>query len=475
MDALPLELVCHIVEHVDVLTLPVLRCVGLQWYHLVDVVRPHFKHKAHRQKGTGETHVCTLNARCAMRYAQKLVDRGRRNLLDWMQDLARDDIDGPMRLHDSICVAAASVGDLKHLQGQAQYRIPERAYKCASRYGHLNVLQWALDTSALCTVDVCKQAAKGGHIHVLEWAMANRSVKLSQRCPCSPACVRYNVECPHKRGFTLTESACAAAARRGDLEMLQWLRAKGCPWDSTTCERAAQQGRLCVLEWARAQGCPWNWGSSVCCRAAKAGHLHVIKWARDNRCLWSPQICAAAAGAGHLAVLQWARANGCPWNEETCAHAARNGHLHVLQWLRANDCEWGIDTCREAARNGHLEVLQWARANGCPWDGNVMAYAAKEGHVAILEWAHANGCPKSDVCHHAAMGGRLDVLKWAVTKGFALGEDLHLTAAQGVHLTVLEWLRANDCPMPKGVYFVGVAPIVCRWFAKHYAEQEPPQ
>ena len=40
--------------------------------------------------------------------------------------------------------------------------------------------------------------------------------------------------------------------------MLQWARAKGCPWDESTCLGAAMNGHLAVLQWARAQGCPWD-------------------------------------------------------------------------------------------------------------------------------------------------------------------------------------------------------------------------
>ena len=48
----------------------------------------------------------------------------------------------------------------------------------------------------------------------------------------------------------------ALAARNGYLEVLQWARAHGCPWDEMVCKEAAANGHREVLEWARAQGCP---------------------------------------------------------------------------------------------------------------------------------------------------------------------------------------------------------------------------
>ena len=107
----------------------------------------------------------------------------------------------------------------------------------------------------------------------------------------------------------------------------------------------------------------------LCAYAAKNGHLEVLQWARARGCPWDERTCACAAWNGHLEVLQWARAHGCPWDEDTCAWAAENGHLEVLQWARAHGCPWDERTCEKAAENGHLEVLQWAQEQGCPeWD-----------------------------------------------------------------------------------------------------------
>ena len=40
---------------------------------------------------------------------------------------------------------------------------------------------------------------------------------------------------------------CAAAAARGDLAVLQWVRLYGTPWDYTVCSSAAEHGHLHVL------------------------------------------------------------------------------------------------------------------------------------------------------------------------------------------------------------------------------------
>jgi len=53
------------------------------------------------------------------------------------------------------------------------------------------------------------------------------------------------------------KKACFKAAAAGNLEVLEWLREHGCPWDVHTCSIAAYKGRLAALRWLREHGCPW--------------------------------------------------------------------------------------------------------------------------------------------------------------------------------------------------------------------------
>ena len=44
----------------------------------------------------------------------------------------------------------------------------------------------------------------------------------------------------------------------GNLELVQWLRGKGCPWNKHACQLAVAGGHVEVLRWARENGCPWD-------------------------------------------------------------------------------------------------------------------------------------------------------------------------------------------------------------------------
>ena len=110
------------------------------------------------------------------------------------------------------------------------------------------------------------------------------------------------------------------------------------------CRYAACWGDLRLLEWAHAQGCPW--GKRTCKDAAKNGHLHCLKYAHEQ---------------------------GCEWDEYTCKDAAKNGHLHCLTYAHEQGCPWGEGTCKAAAKNGHLHCLTYAHEQGCQWDGDTTA------------------------------------------------------------------------------------------------------
>ncbi|CAN0305815.1 unnamed protein product, partial [Scytosiphon promiscuus] len=60
----------------------------------------------------------------------------------------------------------------------------------------------------------------------------------------------------------------------------------------------------------RQHGCPW--GLDACSAAtAGGGHLNVLQWARRSGFPWNSSTCARAARSGNPAVLQQARRNGC--------------------------------------------------------------------------------------------------------------------------------------------------------------------
>jgi hypothetical protein len=61
------------------------------------------------------------------------------------------------------------------------------------------------------------------------------------------------------------------------LDVLQWARENGCPWDAGTCINAAAGGNLELLQWLREQGGPWN-AQTVRSLAIACGYMEILQW-----------------------------------------------------------------------------------------------------------------------------------------------------------------------------------------------------
>ena len=69
--------------------------------------------------------------------------------------------------------------------------------------------------------------------------------------------------------------------------------------------------------------------------------------------------------------------------------------------------------CDSAAGAGRVEVLQWARTNGYAFGVNSCARAAAGGHFHAIQWlVYLNGCPWDErTCTQAAVGGHLEIFQ----------------------------------------------------------------
>ena len=122
--------------------------------------------------------------------------------------------------------------------------------------------------------------------------------------------------------------------------------------------------------------------------------------------------------------------------EAVMGSAARRGNLPVIKWylhpdrnelfevLQWNNRHVQETICEIAARQGHLDVLQYAMErgyeNGLHHSTTICNAAAEGGQLHILQWARENGwfqCSKKNICYLAAVYGHLHVLQWARENG----------------------------------------------------------
>ncbi len=114
-----------------------------------------------------------------------------------------------------------------------------------------------------------------------------------------------------------------------------------------------------------------------------------------------------------------------------------------------------IDVCRHrlyehCCTQGYTALLAWLYAQVPPRESHVSALcamAAQGGHLTALQWLRAHGALCDDLtCTYAARGGHLTMLQWLHADGAPWNDEVCAMAAQGGHLAVLQWAYAHGAP-----------------------------
>jgi len=167
---------------------------------------------------------------------------------------------------------------------------------------------------------------------------------------------------------------CSQVALTNKLELLKWVREeKKCEWDERTITEAAFVGNLEMLKYCFANGCPYDEKNS-CRNAAGKGNLDCLRFLFD-KVKPSPETERNAGGMaaqyGQLDILKYfveerklsddamASCVGC---------SAGFGHLDCLKYL-VEEAKVPLDEWIPVAfaqYHKHTECLHYFREKGCP-------------------------------------------------------------------------------------------------------------
>jgi hypothetical protein len=161
------------------------------------------------------------------------------------------------------------------------------------------------------------------------------------------------------------------------------------------CSEVAETNKLELLKWAREEKqCEWDYGTIYA--AASQGNLEMVKYCVANGCPIDVSACEFAAENGQLECLKYLREEAkAPWEWCTAYRAAGNGHLHILEYLveRKYD-EYDEWACQFAAEEGHLDCLKYLHETAkAPWDYRAVRKAHKYNETDCLQYLLDNDCP----------------------------------------------------------------------------------
>ena len=289
---------------------------------------------------------------------------------------------------------------------------------------------------------------------------------------------------------TLGPEICAAAAGAGKLNVLQWARENGCPWDQETLVSAIRGNHFTVAKWAVDNGVPYKWSELY-------NHFYSVKdrtWIEINvpktasirpadkstameiseshtataPPLLGPGILDLPIDVLRIIIVELPEAEQAIIKEvsrrlrtgvhrdrkitqATVLAAAKHGNTQLIELLLSKVKKGEREkmerlVCDAAARAGKLEVLQWARENHFHWiKQSVTENAAQGGHLEVLKWLKDKNILQGEIGKYAALGGHLHVLEWlkTVIGRYTLRVNDILGALQNGHLAVVNWAVDN--------------------------------
>mmetsp|Transcript_22051 Transcript_22051/g.31597 ORF Transcript_22051/g.31597 Transcript_22051/m.31597 type:complete len:299 (+) Transcript_22051:39-935(+) len=118
--------------------------------------------------------------------------------------------------------------------------------------------------------------------------------------------------------------------------------------------------------------------------ASRKGNLDIMKWLKSKDCAWDERVFTISSQNGNLFVMKWLKETGCPWVARTFSAAALYGYLENMKWLNENNCPWGATTFAAAADNGRLENLKWLKEKSCPWNLYTQGKIRRKDDPALL-------------------------------------------------------------------------------------------
>jgi len=118
---------------------------------------------------------------------------------------------------------------------------------------------------------------------------------------------------------------------------------------------------LAKVKWLRSRGISWDVGTTTA--AAKHGNLELLEWASENYCIFNADTMDAAVASGQLKVMRWLHAHGCPIGPKSTTCAAENGEQEALAWLIDKNAPCDIGAFFSQVRQAHAAAKNKALKN----------------------------------------------------------------------------------------------------------------
>lgn len=222
-----------------------------------------------------------------------------------------------------------------------------------------------------------------------------------------------------EEGFEHTSDVCSHVA---NVETLKYLRSVGCDWNKNCSLNATD---IEILEFAKKEFRSYLRDSFL--ETIKKKNLEAIKWfikedpslkffIREYFNLQTPNDFVILKELCELYSLE-------PLEMTQCI-AAQIGYLDYL----VDSKDLSIGACASfAAGNGHIHIVKYLNELGFPYNSYLLPRVIRKEQYTLLKFlVEQCNIPTTDidVCLQLALDGKLELLQWAISKGFPVNESI---------------------------------------------------
>lgn len=132
--------------------------------------------------------------------------------------------------------------------------------------------------------------------------------------------------------------------------------------------------------------------------AARSGNIPILEWAKTLGLEPNPSLCRRAVDGGQLEALKWVTTFGSEFPKDLLWHAAQTCDVTILRWLDENGCVYEktsdiVANIITSDKDGKFEALKWAVEKGFPWPMNaryLAGYVSTAMDQTTYDWILAN-------------------------------------------------------------------------------------
>lgn len=158
----------------------------------------------------------------------------------------------------------------------------------------------------------------------------------------------------------------------------------------------------------------------------------------------------AASAGGHIEIIKYLNTKGIPYSSYDLNKIAENKHYDLIKFLvEQGASSKSYKVCTLLASQNNIEMLQWAISKGFLVDLFVIRELAIHGNLEMMKVVFDHGLEKSikSATFLPYISGKYDVGKFIMSRCLGSYFDVYIGAILSGNLNLIKRLRKEDCEL----------------------------